>query len=143
MNTILRQSWLMAAVDMLKFDFWQIGETIPKLSVDLAWFGAPPCENTLGCCMAILEPDGSESSIRISVSPAIGLAMMVLEVLVHELVHATVGVAHGHDEEFCRVSAAIGLEDTGIHALAEEVLLERLSKIKQKLGAYPEIGAPA
>ena len=142
---IFRQAWLMKAVDILKYDFWQIGETIPKVEIEAAWPYGFEGETSLGCCSEKITL--SKSGLQpfeyfISVSPWLSKGVKVLEVLVHELVHTVVGLHHYHDKEFCKVAAAIGLDDGGPTALAEEVLRKRLKEISIQLGAYPEIGLP-
>ena len=62
-----------------------------------------------------------------------------LDILVHELVHAAVGCECGHSETFYTIADAIGLDNGGITASAEEVLLKRLRDIQEILGPYPEV----
>ena len=134
-----RQAWLIKAVDILKYDFWQIGETIPK--VEVAWFeGLELSETTMGTCTEKFTHKRGDTVMFITVNPRLNEAVEVLAVLVHELIHAAIGVDHYHDEKFCRVAAAIGLDDGGPTIPAEGVLLERLREISEQLGAYPEIG---
>lgn len=133
-----RQAWLMKAVDILKHDFWQIGETIPEVKVNDEWpSDYSPSEDTLGHYRTIWEPDVGDTNIEITVHPDITNALDVLSILVHELVHAAVGATCAHGGEFLRVAAAIGLDDGGPTALAEEVLLLRLCEIVEILGSYP------
>ena len=134
-----RQTWLEKAVDILRHDFWQIGETIPEVMVSDEWpWDYTPHKCTLAHYKSILETDGSETEVEITIHPDITDALIALSSLVHELVHAAVGGACGHAGEFLRVAAAIGLDDGGPTACAEEVLLERLREIQEILGMYPE-----
>jgi len=124
----LRQAWLMKAINILRHDFSQIGETFPEeihILVEYHKF-APP-----GWLGSYVE-DGDHHSIYIS--PIVD-GLVALVILVHELIHAS--VQENHSERFYAVSKAIGLND-GALAGPEEVLLERFHEVEQILGMYPE-----
>lgn len=130
-----RQAWLMKAVDILRHDFWQIGETVPKnISVYPTWTNDNYPRDYLGVCIE----HRLTGVYEIYIIPDIDNPLKALDVLVHELVHCVVGVRCGHDEQFQRVATAIGLDDDGLTAFAEEVLLGRLRGIREILGMYPE-----
>ena len=139
-----RQAWLMRAIDILRNDFAQIGETIPKeINVMTTWPNeeVPEITNgriTIGRFTADWESPGHYVNLRIYIDPKIDKGLRALDVLVHELVHAVVCAPSGHGDQFQRVANAIGLDDSGPTAFAEEALLERLREIKEILGMYPE-----
>lgn len=62
--------------------------------------------------------------------------LTALDILVHELVHASIE-EDGHGEQFMEVASAIGLDDKGPSAGAEVILLKRLRDIQEMLGSYP------
>lgn len=125
-----QRDWLLKALEILREDFLQIGEMIPD---DIDVFVEYPIyweisDNWLGTYWSI-DKD-------IYINPSVN-GLWALDILVHELVHAVVGGAVGHDKEFQTIAAAIGLDDTGITAGAEAVLLKRLKDIQETLGSYP------
>jgi hypothetical protein len=71
----------------------------------------------------------------IHINPTVN-GLWALDILVHEMVHSVV-CREGHGMRFQQVAAAIGLDDTGVTAGAEEVLLKRLRDIHEILGSYP------
>jgi hypothetical protein len=126
----LQQSvWLTKAMEILKEDFQQIGESFSGITilVDYPYHG--PSFYWLGTY---------RYSVRtIFINPSVD-GLMALDILVHELVHAAVGIEEGgHGEKFLAVAAAIGLDDSGPTAGAEETLLKRLRAIQEILGRYP------
>jgi hypothetical protein len=121
--------WLTKAVEILREDFNQIGEPFSKITIivdypygglSLSWLGSY-----------------RYTKQTIFINPTVG-GLMALDILVHELVHAVVPVTEpAHGERFHEVAAAIGLDDDGPTAGAEEVLLKRLREIQEILGSYP------
>ena len=118
--------WLTKGMKMLRLDFAQIGETFsekiciqvgyPEFDIGRPWLGMYDYNTDI-----------------IYINPKVD-GLMALDTLVHELIHATGILDHGVD--FHIVAAAIGLDDTGCTAGAEEVLLKRLRDIQEILGPY-------
>jgi hypothetical protein len=89
----------------------------------------------LGQCVA---PEASaDGNTEVYVVPTIAEPAKVLGVLVHELVHAAVGVRHGHKAPFKKACAALGLEGKATQALPGEALKRELAPVIELLGAYP------
>jgi len=132
-----QRDWLLKAMDILKLDFQQIGETFPEDILIMVKY--PHREipyNWLGQYQ--WKCDGDLIHHQILINPSVG-GLMALDILIHELVHAVIdGPDHG--ERFLEVAKAIGLDDTGPCAGAKEVLWERLREIKETLGRYPTVG---
>lgn len=63
----------------------------------------------------------------------------VLDVLLHELIHAAVGTKEGHRGEFARVAKATGLKGKMTATFAEEDtdLFNDLADLAKRLGDYP------
>ena len=128
--------WLGKAMEMLRVDFDQIGVPIPKeidISVDYPDGRLP--YNWLGTYRRRYWDGGPIIQHRIFINPTVD-GLMALDILVHELVHAVVDDT-GHGDEFMEIASAIGLDDDGPTAGAEEVLLKRLRDIQETLGSYP------
>ena len=62
---------------------------------------------------------------------------MALDVLAHELVHAAVGVQHGHKAPFKRVAVAIGLTGKMTIHNRRSGAQAKLEKIYAMLGDFP------
>jgi len=129
----LRQTWLMKAIDILRHDFNQIGETFPgEIDILVEYPGQGYQIFWLGSHRI------TDNRCYIFINPTVD-GLLALDTLVHELVHAAVfkTEGHGHGERFHYVAKAIGLDDRGIYAGAEESLLKRLREIQETLGSYP------
>ncbi len=136
-----QQEWLDDALEILRGDFLKIEETFPSVipivvdypypEIGISWLGMYS-QSTI----PELDDVPKLTQYHIFISPTVN-GLMALDILVHELVHAVVGAEDGHGDKFQVVAAAIGLDDTGPTAVAEEVLLKRLKNIQEILGPYP------
>lgn len=145
-----REAWLLAAVDEMRP--WFAAADLPtpaSVTVSIGWpsRGALSTRNrTLGQCF------GAASSIdgvpAIFVSPLLnntkdkkghgaGGTLRVLDVLLHELVHAVMPEGEGHGRRFAKAAKALGLEGKPTHTVAGDELKARLAKVVEKLGEIP------
>lgn len=135
-----REKWLIAAAAGLGDLLVAVGATVPaKLLVSVGWpYGS---RRAIGqCWSAPASADGE--TIQIFVSPVLGKdVVQLLQVLLHELVHASVGTACKHAGEFKRVARAVGLEGklTATHVSEGTELHAKLAALGETLGEYPHI----
>lgn len=135
-----REGWLTAAVDELREHFRSLKLVVPaKVRAACGWpftrgFAAE-------CWSAKCSGDGS---IEIFVSPMLACPVDytvphqgILSLLVHELVHAVVGISQGHQTKFKRVAQIIGLEGKLSATYAGLDLTVVLEEIAEDLGPYP------
>ncbi len=130
-----QSKWLDRALEMLRPDFDQIGSPIPEFitilvnyprrALSYSWLG------TWNCYWSV---DDDPDFHMIFINPTVD-GLYALDILIHELVHATTNDRHG--DRFREVAAAIGLDDRGTASGAEETLLKRLRDIQMTLGPYP------
>lgn len=133
-----RESWLVAAVGIMREWFKEAKYDLPKtirVSVGFPSRNALSNRNrAIGQCW-----DGTSSkdgSTHIFISPVLSEASRVGDVLVHELVHASVK-SHGHRGEFTRVAKAMGLTGKMTATVATAELVKRLNIGLKPLGSYP------
>jgi hypothetical protein len=134
-----REEWLNQAVLLLSPDFKAIGKTVPKQVKVSCGF---PSRNPLGTAKRSIGECWSDTASagkyhEIFISPTIVEREEVLAVLVHEVVHAIVGVEHKHKKPFGDVARAIGLEGKLTATVAGEALASRLGALAKALGPYP------
>ncbi len=134
-----REKWLLAAIDMLRTDFEAVEAIIPeKVRVTCGWpsrGGRAEKKQVLGECWPPMCSEDEHTEVFIA--PTIGKGIEALDVLVHELVHATVGCDEGHKGPFRVIAKALGLEGKMTETVAGEELLVRLHAIETELGEYP------
>ena len=134
-----REQWLLSATDELKALFKQAGETVPndvKVSCGFPLgFRAGSKHQAIGVCH---PRSHSESGVNeIFINPNQDDSLRVLDVLVHELIHAIDDCQSGHGAPFRRIALAVGLTGKMTATVASPELEEKLKVILEKLGEYP------
>jgi len=131
-----REEWLRRATEALRPVLAEHGAVLPsQLMLSCGWPKGKG-DDVIGQCWhpgACL--DGKTTHVFIS--PAVEGAVRVLDILLHELVHAAVGTGHGHKGEFRRVALACGLTGKMTATVAGPTLLPRLEAMAKELGDYP------
>lgn len=80
----------------------------------------------------------SEDKIpQIFISPELIDPSRVIDVLLHEMIHARLGGQFGHKKEFKRLALACGLEGKMTATVAGEWLKEEIENWVKELGVYP------
>jgi hypothetical protein len=134
-----RESWLQAAVDKLSSAIFGVKNfVVPQVRISIGFpsrRGLASKHQTIGECWAAKAAADGKSQVFIS--PTLDNPIEALAVLVHELVHATVGVEHGHKGPFSACAKAVGLEGKMTSTHAGEDLKVRLAGIATGLGDYP------
>jgi hypothetical protein len=141
-----RSKWLRRAIEILRWDFHEIGETIPERINVHAEFPHQVDVNWQGTYRKVVYKSEHIATYRAIFICPMEEGLDALDILVHELVHAATDT-FDHGEKFLVTAAAIGLDDTGPSAAAQTDLLCRLQDIEEHLGRYPMyedlIGGPA
>jgi hypothetical protein len=78
-----------------------------------------------------------DATTEIFISPVLSDAQAVTAVLVHELVHAAIGLQHGHGRVFKRCAQAVGLTGPMRSTVAGPHLVAEIEKLTGALGHYP------
>ena len=135
-NNLTREEWLQIAVDKVTPIFNEKGYQVPKVKVSCG-FASTGHKHHIGQCWAKCT---SEADINeIFISPGLDDPVRILDVLIHELVHAVDDCKSSHGAEFKKIALAVGLEGKMRQAAAGEKLKDRLTEIASKLAKYPHI----
>ena len=135
MSEIIREQWLMQAVDHLAPLFEKAGYAVPIVKVSIGFPSTGSKGRHLGQCWSTKSAvDGVN---QIYIAPHLPTALDVLDTLVHELVHAVDDCESGHGENFKRIALDVGLKGPMRSAGAGEWLKQDLIKIAEKLGTFP------
>src|SRR5262249_24776285 len=103
-----RQQWLELAVEALRAKFADAGYTVPQeIPVSVGWPKRAASCGAIGECWA--TEASSDRHAELFISPQLTDAARIVDVLAHELDHATVGTAAGHGKAFKQCALAIGL----------------------------------
>lgn len=134
-----REEWLVTATQALKPDFLDKGSAVPeKVRITCGWpshGGRATKKRTTGECWPAKK--SGDEHFEIFISPTLDSPIEVLGTLIHELVHAAVGLDAGHKKPFRDVATALGLEGKMTATSVGADLEERLHDLVAKLGDYP------
>jgi hypothetical protein len=136
-----REEWLGEAVLQMERLFTRRGYNVPSVRVACGWPSSRALsanKRTLGECWS--KTASSDKVAQIFISPYLiqpAEPQGVLPTLVHEVVHAVVGHAEGHNKVFGKCARAVGLEGKLTSTFAGEELLAECQSWTKFLGDYP------
>lgn len=136
---LTREAWLLFAVDAVAPIFAEKGYTVPRVRVSCAIPSTSVRGSAVGQCWN--RQMSADQVNEIFISPVHANPVEVLDVLVHELVHAVDDCANRHGKEFKKIALTVGLVGKMREASAGPQLRFRLSEIAVQLvkqwGPYP------
>ncbi len=129
-----REVWLHKA--LTQFRKWFIQEDQPLPSHIRLSCGYPLGKRTAGgeCWSDRCSDDGAR---EIFLSPRNDDPIHVLDILLHELVHAALPSGEGHGKNFRKLAISLGLTGKMRSTVPTPELRERLATMIEKLGPYP------
>lgn len=134
---MIREEWLSLASIELSNTVLK-NQEIPKFRVScgLPSKGAFSLKKqVMGECWG--DRSSTDKHYEIFISPVVDDSFLVLGILVHEMVHAIVGVDGGHGPKFKKMAYSIGLEGPPRSTMPGPDLTVCLQDIAKKLGKYP------
>ena len=145
MQTLNREAWLgYMTEEYIKPHFQAKGYTIPdgiKYSCSFSTKGAFKRKNqkrfVAGQCMSSKDEEGNHRNFEIVIVPNESNSIEVLDTLIHELCHATVGLDKGHGSIFANCAYAVGLTGKPKSTYATEELKATLAQWVEQAGEYP------
>ncbi len=133
--SMLRQRWLETAVTALRPYFTKAGYTIPdNVRISIGW-GYGSAEKIFGQCWP--SEASSDKHHELFIAPSMKEGIKIIGVIVHELVHATVGTKAGHNGEFRTAALALGLEGKMTSTTEGPALKAWAETFITKHGDYP------
>ena len=139
-ESLNREHWLSRAVEELRPMFSEAQLLlIDKIHVSVGFpsRGATSAKNrTLGQCWSGMQ--SADEAPQIFISPVLADSSRVLDVLIHEMIHVSVGTKAGHGAPFKRAMGPLGLEGKPTATVASPWLKEKLDRmVRDALGIYP------
>lgn len=132
-----RERWLLRFVDEVRPWFEKEGAKLGAVRVSVGFPSRGALSRSrkrIGECWA--GSTAADGLPQLFISPLLGQAD-VGHVLIHELVHASVGCQCGHKGPFRKLAKALGLTGKMTATVAGDELKVRLSKLEETLGPYP------
>lgn len=141
MKHTTREAWLSAAITLMVPLFKSQGYDVPLLRVACGWpsiKGLSQKNRRIGECWdSAASADGLH---QIFISPYLEATdgiQDVLATLVHEVVHAVVGIKEKHGKVFGQCARAVGLEGKMTATTASDALLDKIGVWCKSLEEYP------
>lgn len=139
-----REQWLRAGMVELNKILERQGdgaiEDLDMIQVSVGYAKGKP--KAIGQCFGP-SWTGQEGVQAIFICPTLTAEqpVRILDVLLHEMIHAKVGCEHGHKKPFVDLARKVGLKGKPTATFAEEEteLFAALEKIADKLGEYPHV----
>ena len=129
-------AWLQAAVSELNSVFDDQGFRIPEVRVHLGWTSAGRRGSRVGECWPRSSVNDGLNAIFITTQ--MKSPVEILDVLVHELVHAVDDCTHKHGKQFAYIAKKVGLAGPPWRSAgAGPQLLDQLRQISRELGYLP------
>ena len=136
---IHREAWLHAVAAGLAEPFKRFGHPIQAKVRLTCGFpsvrGIAAKNQRIGECWS--NTRSGDDHFEILVSPVIADSMRVAGILAHELIHASVGVEHGHKGPFRQMAKALGLEGKMTATTEGDAFKRLLAPILEAVGPYP------
>ena len=132
---LLRESWLLAAVEAVRPVFQEKNHQIPPCQVSVGFASTGNRLGHIGQCWSTRS--SAVPVNQIFISPTLSEAYEVLDTLVHELIHAVDDCKHKHGKEFKKIALSLGLKGPMRSAGAGPELKVKLVALLPQLGAYP------
>lgn len=139
MSKMVREQWLNEAVTLLARNHFKpqslkVPEKL-RVSVGFPRGSKAKASSAIGQCWT---PEASgDKHAEIFISPVLGDPARVMDVLVHELVHATVGNQEGHGKVFKKAAISVGLEGKMTATVASSALTEQIKGYLKLLPKFP------
>lgn len=135
-NHTTREAWLNQAVAELDTLFVNEGHDLPDVRVSIGWPHGGRA-NTIGQCFP--PTMAADEVAQVFISPVLADPVRILDVLLHELVHAVNHAAgdHGHGKCFSAIAKPLGLTGKMTATEAGPELREKLVAIAATLGDFP------
>lgn len=129
-----REAWLVAAIEGLRPMFAEAGFEIPAVRISCSW-PSKTIRKTLGQCWS--SKASTDGSRQMFITPRLADGFKVLEITVHELLHACLPDDAGHKAPFKRGMKKLDLVGKPTSTNAGEKLAKRLHAVSKSLGVYP------
>lgn len=129
-----REEWLMAATGLLDKEFFVPSKhDLPKLRVSCGFCGG----KSIGVCL--YEEVSADQTREIFVDPSQDEGLRILDILLHELLHAALPQGTGHTGEFRSMALGFGFigKMTTTEVAKGSELDKQLHRILEQVGKYP------
>lgn len=132
---VTREDWLNQAAELMRTWFKEAGNPLPdKVHVSIGFTGSRS-KKAIGACWSVESSE--DGRCQVYIVPTLKGEAYYLEVLAHELCHASLPTGTGHKRAFQILAASIGLQAPWKATTAGPELAARLATMASQLGPLP------
>ncbi|MDT8915806.1 hypothetical protein [Amycolatopsis sp. PS_44_ISF1] len=136
--TQTREMWLHKAIEALRPRFEEVGMPLPeKIHVSVGFGGAARAENKFILAVCWATEASADKANHIFISPVLDDTARILDVLIHELIHAADNCKSGHKGPFAEAATRLGLTGKMTATVASVELAAEMITLAETLGDYP------
>lgn len=128
-----REAWLMAATDLFRPTFYQMGFPLPDVVRPSMGFASTRGGKVVGQCHFTAD----DLNPQVFISPTHGEELGILATLLHELIHSAMGPGVGHAGDFVRVAKLWGFTAPWTSTPMGAELKAKLEEMVKVLGPIP------
>lgn len=133
---VTREAWLQALAEYIRPWYEERGVTVPPVRIGVGYTSKGARSKRIGECW---HPSASADGVpEVFIHPSLHDPTEVAATLVHELIHAGVGIEAKHGPGFKAVAVPLGLQGKMTATYAGPDLLARLVPVLDDLGPYPQ-----
>lgn len=137
--TEARNAWLAKASRFCAGLLFDAGYPVPvNVRVSLGWTSSGLRSKAIGECWT--SAASGDGHFEVFISPKLADAQEILATLLHELVHAAVGLEAKHNAPFRKAALAVGLTGKMTATVAGDALKATFAEWLAKVGDYPAAG---
>ena len=140
-QTATREDWLMKVTEGFRPVFDELGHKLPPVRMAIGFPSTGARGKRIGECWS--DVCSGDNTHEIFIHPSIDNPMRVAGILVHELVHAAVGIPAGHGPKFRKLAVALGLEGKMTATTEGEAFKQTAQPILDKAGPLPHAALSA
>ena len=130
-----RETWLQAAIAAMSPWFARVNaKPIPEIRVSVGW-AKRAGKNKIGWCWK--QEVSADGVTEIQISPEKADPVKVLDILLHEMVHASDNCESQHRGYFRKTALALGLTGKMTATVPGEELEKTIRELALELGPYP------
>lgn len=134
-NYVFREEWMDELTARFRESFFN-GDLLPELPRVRLSCGFPKgSRNAVGQCWN--AKCSKDETFEIFIHPSVSNAEEVAHILLHELIHAAVGLECKHRGAFKKAATTVGLEGPMRATVPGDELKAKLYRLTKPLGAYP------
>jgi len=130
-----REGWMLDFTEKARPIFKEHGYEIPPVRMSIGFTSKGARGNRIGECWS--DCSSEDGACEIFITPTIGDASRIADILTHELIHAILGHEVGHKKPFVDCMKKVGLEGKPTATVAGDAWRAWAEPILDELGPMP------